>query len=101
MLAGPLLLFAVLTSPYRMRALAMSVVVLAMPLAHLGFRWRYYGDYMPNTAYLKLFGFGGRLKSGIAWTFKFYASYPVAGLLVGAAFLRIASRGCGGRLSSA
>ena len=87
-LAGPLLLVAVLTTRQRGRALLLSGLALVMPAAHLLFRWRYYGDLLPNTAYLKMFGWHGRYKAGFLWTLKFYTAYPIAALLVAATAFR-------------
>lgn len=88
-LAAPLLLLGILTTPERLRALAWAAVAMSMPIAHLMFRWIYYGDYLPNTAYLKLFGFAGRQVAGLKWTLKFYATYPIAMALLLVALVRM------------
>lgn len=51
-------------------------VFALIPLAHLLFRYTYYGDLLPNTYYLKLSGLttGKRLEAGLNFTYPFLIS---------------------------
>ena len=58
----------------------------AAPLAaHEAFRLQYYGDWLPNTYYLKVAGRSGLAYLGLGYAKGFVAAYPVAIVLAGAA----------------
>jgi len=69
-------------------------VALAMlPLAlHLLFRVTYYGDWLPNTYYLKVSGRTGLAVKGLGHAKAFAASYGCAFVLAGVAFWRTRRR---------
>lgn len=50
---------------------------LCLPLLHLLFRWFYYHDLFPNTAYLKVFNWDLRLTSGLSYSIFFIAQYSI------------------------
>ena len=62
-----------------------TLVVLASSLlpfaAHLLWRHAYYGDWLPNTYYLKVAGQPDRLELGVRYLIRFAGSYGVALLL--------------------
>jgi hypothetical protein len=89
--SGLLMLWSIFGSKDRARAFLYCVVTMAVPLGHLYFRWRYYGDLLPNTAYLKVFGWGKRVLSGARWTARFYLTYSFGAVLVAAAFFKMKS----------
>nr|UXE44450.1 hypothetical protein Hi04_10k_c2441A_00023 [uncultured bacterium]UXE44484.1 hypothetical protein Hi04_10k_c2441B_00032 [uncultured bacterium] len=88
LLSGLLLLWILYGSRDRKRAVLLGALALMVPLAHIAWRWSYYGYLLPNTAYLKMYAGGGRLKMGIRWTARFVATYPVAIALLGVLLLR-------------
>ena len=53
-----------------------GLIALILPLAHMVFRYLYYGDLLPNTYYLKLTGLAAadRLRAGLRFTFPFLTS---------------------------
>jgi hypothetical protein len=80
-LAAALVALAVLR---RERGLATLVAVaVAVPLLHVALRRWYYGDWLPNTFYLKVMGLPGRLGRGAKYTAEFLRRYSVP-LLVAA-----------------
>lgn len=64
--------------------LALAVVPL---VALQTFRVTYYGDWFPNTYYLKVAGRGGLMALGAAHVKKFAATYTVALVCTGAAYV--------------
>jgi hypothetical protein len=64
-------------SPYKMTAFA-----ALLPVAHLALRQWYYGDWLPNTYYLKVSGYGGRFRSGVGYLKNFADTYIVVLVLV-------------------
>jgi hypothetical protein len=55
------------------------IALAAVPLAaHVAFRVGYYGDWLPNTYYLKVAGRGGLAYSGLGYAKGFVAAYPTA-----------------------
>jgi hypothetical protein len=73
-------------------AVAAGLVIAAVLAAHTSFRWRYYGDLLPNTYYLKLEGIplSERLWRGagttlftLAYRVHLLLAFAVAGLLLG------------------
>lgn len=55
-----------------------AALSLALPIAHTLFRALYYGDVLPNTAYLKVFGWEGALQAGFRYFAAFAMHYPFA-----------------------
>jgi hypothetical protein len=70
----------------RGRVLGRLALAAALPAAHLGFRWLYYGQWLPNTYYLKVDGLAvpDRLALGASYLAYFAAFYW---LLLGLAVL--------------
>jgi len=66
----------------RLWALGLSVLPLVL---HLGFRVGYYGDWLPNTYYLKVAGRTGLFRSGLGYLKGFAAAYPALTVLACAA----------------
>lgn len=58
-----------------MRVLGLAVV---FPVMHLLYRRWYYGDWLPNTYYLKVEGVQGRLSMGVAYLSVFLKYYGMA-----------------------
>src|SRR5258708_25473906 len=65
LLSGLLLLWILYGSRDRKRAVLLGALALMVPLAHFAWRWSYYGYLLPNTAYLKMYAGGGRMKMGV------------------------------------
>lgn len=61
--------------------LILSLLVVA---ASLIFRYAYYGDWLPNTAYLKTFNWDNRYQSGLHYLLNFIAQYGVVIVCAGA-----------------
>ena len=61
----------------RSRALGRLALAAVLPAAHLGFRWLYYGQWLPNTYYLKVDGLAvsDRLALGGSYLAYFAAFY--------------------------
>lgn len=101
LLCGMLAGWAILKSRRRRQAIAYCLIALAIPLGHTVFRLAYYGDWLPNTAYLKAFGWPGKTKRGIRYVFEFCETYPLLVIGAGAAMVwsrqtaaRAAAMGC-------
>jgi hypothetical protein len=69
--------WAVLRSGNRRRAVLFTMASLAIPVGQTTFRLLYYGDWLPNTAYLKAFGWAGKTKRGIRYVIEFCEAYPL------------------------
>lgn len=87
LLSGLMAAWAMLNSRHRRQATLFFLLSLSIPLGHTLFRVVYYGDWLPNTAYLKAFGWSGKTKRGIRYVFAFCATYPLLVLAAGAAML--------------
>ncbi len=74
------------------RVVAFAGIWLFFPLAHLLFRFGYYGELVPNTAYLKVFNWEGRVSHGARYVFHFARNYALPMLLVLVAAFRGGSR---------
>ena len=59
-LSALLYTLSVLLNKNRKLVVVYSVLSLALPIAHEIFRVSYYGDVLPNTAYLKTLNWNGR-----------------------------------------
>lgn len=66
--------------------LAYSAISFLVPLAHEVYRIQYYGDVLPNTAYLKTINWDGRYIAGLAYVSSFAMRYvfPIALAAIGA-----------------
>jgi hypothetical protein len=53
-----------------------------LPVAHVALRRWYYGDWLPNTYYLKVAGYPGLFRSGLAYLKNFADAYSVVVVLV-------------------
>ena len=62
----------------RRAAFALGGVALAVFAVHVGFRVSYYGEWVPNTARLKVAQWGGRLAHGAAYEWAFVTAHFAA-----------------------
>jgi len=67
----------------RLEWIALALLPIAL---HLGFRVAYYGDWLPNTYYLKVSGRSGLALKGLGHTKAFVLTYGLATVLNGVAF---------------
>ena len=51
------------------------LISIIIPLSYIAFRYLYYGDLLPNTAYLKVTNWDNRINAGLSYTLSFYISY--------------------------
>jgi hypothetical protein len=77
-LSALLYALALILNPNRKLVLAYSAPTLILPIAHELFRLSYYGDVLPNTAYLKAFGWTGRYTAGWRHVIDFATEYRFA-----------------------
>lgn len=84
-LSGILCLLSLIINKQKKAVIIYSLVSLVLPLAHLIFRYFYYGDLLPNTAYLKATNWGGRISHGVSYVFQFFLRYiiPLAFVIAG------------------
>lgn len=68
-----LLALAVCTN--RVQALKVSALTLLPLIAHVTFRVTYYGDWFPNTYYLKVVGRMDRIRKGLGYLQEFWDRY--------------------------
>jgi hypothetical protein len=62
---------------------AWLTIAALLPFAvHLWARHQYYGEWLPNTAYLKVGGWDGRLRLGAAYTADFFLRHAAAAILI-------------------
>ncbi len=71
----------------RVRVVLLSLVAMLVPAAHFAFRWSYYGDLIPNTAYLKVANWDTRYLHGIGYVADFASDYIIVILFVLAGLL--------------
>jgi hypothetical protein len=83
--------FFLLTENKR-RLLLLTPFFVVLPLGHWLFRWSYYGDLWPNTAYLKVFGYQSCVQDGLRMTFEFVICYFPIVLFAALGTFRPASR---------
>ena len=85
-LAGLVYLLALALTPQRKRSISYTAIALTLPLAHLIFRIAYYGDLLPNTAYLKVANWDDRVTAGLRYVGDFIWQYVmlVALAIIGA-----------------
>ena len=75
-------IIAVVASPQRRRTLLLLSLSLLPVAAHLLFRYQYYGDWLPNTYYLKVYQVPGLFHRGFWYTVEFLRNYGVLVVLV-------------------
>jgi hypothetical protein len=68
-------LLALLFNGQRQKVLLYSALAGLFFAAHLLFRLAYYGDLLPNTAYLKAASFDGRWRAGLTYAWAFMRDY--------------------------
>ena len=76
-------ILAIGTSKDRRKTMAFLGVSLLMPMVHVLWRRWYYGDWLPNTYYLKVYGIDGLYRLGFGYVRYFVHNYGVGLLLVG------------------
>lgn len=76
-LSALLYALSVLLSRNRKLVVVYSALSLTLPIAHEIFRISYYGDLLPNTAYLKTSGWDGRYVAGLGYVLDFAKNYPI------------------------
>lgn len=76
------------------RVLTFSALSIALPLAHLAFRILYYGDFLPNTAHLKVLYWDQRYALGCNFALQFYARFvlPILLAIIGCLITRDKAR---------
>lgn len=74
----------------RKKVFIYSLVSLLLPFVHEIFRFLYYGDILPNTAYLKVIGWNERYAFGFKYVFSFMKNYSflIVFAVVGSLFSR-------------
>lgn len=77
LLSLALIVLALLLNRRRGRVLLFAALALALPAAQQVFRLAYYGEWMPNTAYLKTTGWDGRVAAGWQYTLAFLREYAL------------------------
>lgn len=96
-LSGLLIGLAFLRQPHRMRSLVVLGTGAMIPgLTHLAFRWFYYGEMIPNTAYLKVASWDGRTLWGLHYGRSFAETYWALLLLAAFALIRLRDRTAAG-----
>jgi len=68
---------SVLLNKNRKLVVTYTMLSLAIPITHEIFRVFYYGDFLPNTAYLKTYNWSGRYIAGLLYTLDFAKHYPI------------------------
>src|SRR5207244_712557 len=71
--------------PSAAKLVASLAAAAAIPAAHFVFRRWYYGEWLPNTYYLKVAGMQGLFRTGAGYLKAFVESYAVAFILAVAA----------------
>jgi hypothetical protein len=61
----------------KQRVIIYSLTALLLPLAHIGFRLRYYGELLPNTAHLKVTNWDNKIPHGIDYVLAFLNDYAL------------------------
>ncbi len=77
LLSLALIVLALLLNRQRVRVLLFAALALALPAAQQVFRLAYYGEWMPNTAYLKTSGWDERVAAGWQYTLAFLREYAL------------------------
>ena len=76
-LAALLLGVSLLLNKKRKEVLVYSAISLLLPTANEIFRIYYFGDILPNTAYLKTMSWPGRYRAGLTYVLDFVKSYAL------------------------
>jgi hypothetical protein len=76
-LSGLLYLLALYLMKDRRKVMRMAAVSLSLPIAQEFFRVIYYHQWLPNTAYLKVTNWGGRIGYGIDYVTTFIKTYTI------------------------
>ncbi|MBU0518953.1 hypothetical protein KKA00_11205, partial [bacterium] len=62
-------------SKQKIAVIKLFAFALVIPAAHVAFRYFYYGDLLPNTAYLKALNWHGKYIAGTAYLFGFVKTF--------------------------
>lgn len=89
-LAGLLYGLSLVLNPHKKAVIGYAALSLLLPAAHMAFRWFYYGDLVPNTAYLKVANWDGKYAHGVQYVAAFATDYSI--LLVFALLGALVSR---------
>jgi len=81
-----LYIYSIILGRNRTKILIWTAVSLLIPIFHELFRIYYYGDILPNTAYLKCLNWDGGYWAGIKYTFAFLSVYIVLIAIIFAAW---------------
>lgn len=81
-----LYLMSILVFTNKTRVLSYSGFSLILPIIHVFFRWFYYHDLIPNTAYLKVFNWEQRFIAGAFYVISFLIQY---GIIIGFALFSV------------
>jgi len=74
-------LLSLYLNKWNLKVVKLFSVALIIPAAHLTFRYFYYGDILPNTAYLKAMKWHGKYLAGSEYLFGFILTFlPIIGL---------------------
>ncbi len=68
------------------RTCAIVALALVVPVVHVVWRRAYYGEWLPNTYYLKVVGLGDRTRRAAGYAARFGGRYAVPLVLAGVAF---------------
>ena len=90
LLSGLLAALSILLQQQKKPAILLALLSRLLPLGHAVFRLYYYGDLLPNTAYLKVMGWDNRYGAGLTYLFGFLRLhfFLLAPALVGTLFSR-------------
>jgi arabinofuranosyltransferase len=91
-LAVLLIALGLVCSGHRQRLIIVALVATLPAVAHLAFRWSYYGELVPNTAYLKVSNWGARTSVGLSYVRGFAGVYWLVLALAGFAIVRMRNR---------
>lgn len=73
-----LVVLALIVRDRRLSHLTRLSLAVVAPVLHVAFRLWYYGEWLPNTYYLKVAGMSGLVRTGANYLTAFGASYVVA-----------------------
>jgi hypothetical protein len=91
-LAMLLIALGLVCSRHRRRFIIVAMIATLPAIAHLAFRWSYYGELVPNTAYLKVLNWNGRLSLGLSYVLGFVRVYWLILMLAAFAIVRMRNR---------
>lgn len=81
-------LWVIYEHPKRLKVISYLALAVAPSIAATLARYAYYGDWLPNTYYLKMSGWPDRLKTGVHYTIGFLYGYGWACVLIALALWR-------------